>query len=164
MAAYAELKTMHQSSIPSNHTMASSRLHVMQNEIDLGDDFEPTCIAHPDTYLNKVLIGSSSGQLQLLNFASGKRLFTFSIADCSICCITPSPALDVVALGLSDGYVPIFAGCFSNQPSQVTTCFTNHMPSCKVRRDPSRCKPPPVVMTKISADIHEGHLRTCHEL
>ena len=77
----------------------------MQNEILLGDDFEPTCMAHPDTYLNKVVVGSFSGQLQLLNFASGKKLFTFDIAECSICCITPSPALDVVGLGLSDGCV-----------------------------------------------------------
>ena len=62
-------------------------------------------MAHPDTYLNKVVVGSSSGQLQLLNFASGKKLFTFDIAKCRICCITPSPALDVIGLGMSDGYV-----------------------------------------------------------
>ena len=60
-------------------------------------------MAHPDTYLNKVVIGSASGHLQLWNFASGKKLFDFPIADCKVCCVVPSPALDVVGLGLSDG-------------------------------------------------------------
>lgn len=77
----------------------------MQNVIDLGPDYLPTCMAHPDTYLNKVLIGSASGQLQLWNFASGKKLYTFNVGQSKICCLTPSPALDVIAIGLSDGYI-----------------------------------------------------------
>ena len=37
----------------------------------------PTCMAHPDTYLNKVLVGGTSGRLQLWNFESGQMLHSF---------------------------------------------------------------------------------------
>eukprot|EP00976_Prorocentrum_cordatum_P018693 378822-Prorocentrum_minimum.AAC.3 len=36
-------------------------------EMDILSDFTPTAITHPDTYLNKVLIGSEEGRLQLWN-------------------------------------------------------------------------------------------------
>lgn len=48
--------------------------------MSLGPQFgAPSCMAHPDTYINKVLIGSSSkaGQLQLWNFATQQLLHTF---------------------------------------------------------------------------------------
>ncbi|MCI29909.1 WD-repeat protein-like protein, partial [Trifolium medium] len=35
--------------------------------IKLDHNFIPTCIVHPDTYLNKVLIGSEQGTMQLWN-------------------------------------------------------------------------------------------------
>ena len=74
-----------------------------QVTIDLGDDITPTCMAHLDTYLNKVVVASQQGTLQLWNFSKGTRLFTFKVADCSIKCLAPSPALDVIGIGLADG-------------------------------------------------------------
>ena len=71
--------------------------------MDLGSGFGATCMAHPDTYLNKIVVGSSSGKLQLWNFSTGQMLCEFRLAQCSICCVVPSPALDVVAVGLADG-------------------------------------------------------------
>lgn len=63
-------------------------------------------MAHPDTYLNKVVVGSQEGKLQLWNFATGKMLYEFtSLGDAAVRCIAPSPALDVVGLGMSDGCV-----------------------------------------------------------
>ncbi|KAJ6699672.1 WD REPEAT-CONTAINING PROTEIN 36 [Salix purpurea] len=41
--------------------------NVPVGHILLGDKFIPTCMMHPDTYLNKVLIGSQEGGLQLWN-------------------------------------------------------------------------------------------------
>lgn len=64
-----------------------------------------TCFAHPDTYLNKVVVGGASGQLQIWNFVTAQCLHTFTVADCGVCCVAPSPALDVVGLGLQDGCV-----------------------------------------------------------
>ena len=75
----------------------------LQVTIDLGDDFVPTCMAHPDTYLNKVVVGSQQGSMQLWNFIKGTRLYDFSVADCAIKCLAPSPALDVIGIGMADG-------------------------------------------------------------
>lgn len=75
---------------------------LVQKSIYLGDNLEPTCMAHPPTYLNKVLIGFADGTVQLRNINSDTLLYTFSM-ESRICCIEPSPALDVVGLGLADG-------------------------------------------------------------
>lgn len=61
-------------------------------------------MAHPDTYLNKIAIGSQEGRIQLWNFASGKMLYEFTgFAEGAVKCIAPSPALDVVGIGMSSG-------------------------------------------------------------
>ena len=69
----------------------------------MGEGFTPTRMAHPDTYLNKVVVASQQGTLQLWNFSKGTRLYDFKVADCAIKCLAPSPALDVVGIGLADG-------------------------------------------------------------
>ncbi|KAG2482597.1 hypothetical protein HYH03_018481 [Edaphochlamys debaryana] len=71
--------------------------------LDLGPGFQPTCMAHPDTYLNKVLVGSEGGQLALWNFRTGTRLHTFKGWGSPVRCLAASPALDVVGVGLGDG-------------------------------------------------------------
>lgn len=48
-------------------------------EMRLESGFEPTCIAHPDTYLNKVLVGSRDGRMQLWNFASAKMVYEVTL-------------------------------------------------------------------------------------
>ena len=65
----------------------------------------PTCVAHPATYLNKVLVGSAEGGLQLWNVATGKRIYAFQGWGSAVTCVAPSPALDVVGIGLEDGCV-----------------------------------------------------------
>ena len=80
----------------------SGGLWNLQASISVGADFQPTCMAHPDTYLNKIIIGSKSGKVELWNFISGKRLYTFDF-KATVRCLCPSPALDVVAVGLEDG-------------------------------------------------------------
>ena len=73
------------------------------SELDLGDDFTPTCLAHPQTYLNKIVIGSSDGRMQLWNFVSEKLVYEFASLNSGVCCIVPSSALDIVGIGLHDG-------------------------------------------------------------
>mmetsp|Transcript_46017 Transcript_46017/g.59119 ORF Transcript_46017/g.59119 Transcript_46017/m.59119 type:complete len:1225 (+) Transcript_46017:40-3714(+) len=72
----------------------------------------PTVMIHPDTYVNKVLIGSSDGSLSLWNIRSGKHLYSFKSiqtlknkSGVSITSMEQSPALDVVAVGMQDGSV-----------------------------------------------------------
>lgn len=71
--------------------------------IQLPQGFVPTCMAHPDTYLNKIVVGSDDGRMQLWNFSSGKLIHEFASLGSAVRCIAPSPALDVVGIGLADG-------------------------------------------------------------
>ena len=48
-----------------------------QGRIQLEPGFQPTCMAHPDTYVNKVLLGGADGRLQLWNFVTQTLLYTF---------------------------------------------------------------------------------------
>jgi U3 small nucleolar RNA-associated protein 21 len=34
-------------------------------------------MAHPDTYLNKVVLGGADGSMQLVNFVTGQHVFSF---------------------------------------------------------------------------------------
>uniref|UniRef100_A0A1D1ZKQ4 WD repeat-containing protein 36 n=1 Tax=Anthurium amnicola TaxID=1678845 RepID=A0A1D1ZKQ4_9ARAE len=73
----------------------------------LEEKFSPTCIMHPDTYLNKVIIGSQEGSFQLWNINTQKKLYEFKGWNASIHCCVSSPALDVVAFGCSDGKIHV---------------------------------------------------------
>ncbi|KAL8172434.1 hypothetical protein V2J09_024238 [Rumex salicifolius] len=77
------------------------------DHIVLGGGFTPRCIMHPDTYLNKVVIGSEEGSLQLWNVSSKKKLYDFKHWKSPICCCVSSPALDVVAVGCADGKIHV---------------------------------------------------------
>ncbi|RAL53865.1 hypothetical protein DM860_004336 [Cuscuta australis] len=73
----------------------------------LGDNFTPSCIMHPDTYLNKVIVGSQEGTLELWNISTNKKLYEFTRWKSSINCCISSPALDVVAVGCADGKIHV---------------------------------------------------------
>ncbi|KAL4383697.1 hypothetical protein GQ457_15G029390 [Hibiscus cannabinus] len=75
--------------------------------IKLDAKFTPTCIMHPDTYLNKVLIGSQEGPLQLWNISTKKKLYEFKGWNSSVCSCVSSPALDVIAVGCADGTIHV---------------------------------------------------------
>lgn len=66
--------------------------------------FTPTALLHPATYLNKVLLGSPSGVMQLWNMRSRARVHEFDRGwGSAVTALAQSPALDVVAAGLADG-------------------------------------------------------------
>lgn len=44
-------------------------------------DFRASCILHPSTYLNKILIGSKDGQLKLLNIKTYQTIFDFNSSE-----------------------------------------------------------------------------------
>ncbi|XP_043694256.1 WD repeat-containing protein 36 [Telopea speciosissima] len=73
----------------------------------LEDKFNPSCIMHPDTYLNKVIIGSQEGSLQLWNISTKKKIYEFKAWNSPIFCCVSSPALDVVAVGCADGKIHV---------------------------------------------------------
>ncbi len=72
-----------------------------------------TVAAHPSTYLNKYLIGYSSGALELWNVRKQKLIYKFQshmeviggTSAPAVTCVEQSPALDVMAVGYADGHI-----------------------------------------------------------
>lgn len=69
--------------------------------------FDVSAIMHPSTYLNKVLLGSSQGALQLWNIKTSKMLFTFPGWSAGVTVLQQSPAVDVVGIGTATGRIII---------------------------------------------------------
>ncbi|GJQ15250.1 hypothetical protein GpartN1_g7041.t1 [Galdieria partita] len=82
--------------------------HEKLSEFYLSVGFSVTCVEHPETYLNKVLLASEQGQLQLWNVRTCRLLYEFESFGCAITSMRSTPALDIVALGLSDGRTILF--------------------------------------------------------
>ncbi|XP_013888907.1 WD repeat-containing protein 36 [Austrofundulus limnaeus] len=69
--------------------------------------FDVSAMMHPSTYLNKVLLGSSQGALQLWNIKTSKLLFTFPGWSAGVTVLQQSPAVDVVGVGTATGRIII---------------------------------------------------------
>ncbi|KAM4707414.1 WD repeat-containing protein 36 [Discoglossus pictus] len=70
-------------------------------------NFAISAIMHPSTYLNKILLGSQQGGLQLWNVKTNKLLFTFPGWESGVTVLQQAPAVDVVAVGLTCGKIII---------------------------------------------------------
>ena len=64
---------------------------------------EVSALCHPSSYLDKVLVGSSQGHLQLWNLRTTKLVYTFDGWGSGVTVLQQAPAIDVVAIGLSSG-------------------------------------------------------------
>lgn len=94
--------------IDINERSIIDNIHLIQNSTI-------TSIIHPDTYINKFLIGYANGNIELWNIRSNKRIHNFtshinyfkqydSEYICpSISCMEQSPAYDIIALGFESG-------------------------------------------------------------
>jgi U3 small nucleolar RNA-associated protein 21 len=58
-------------------------------------------------FLHQVIVGSEEGPLQLWNISTKKKLYDFKGWESPVRCSVSSPALDVVAVGCSDGTVHV---------------------------------------------------------
>ncbi|CDF39678.1 WD40-repeat containing protein [Chondrus crispus] len=92
-------------SIPSSTKRTLPIEGAILADITLPPKFELTAIAHPPTYLNKVLLGASDGRCILLNLRTKKIIHEFDSFPAAVTILEPSPVLDVVAVGLADGRV-----------------------------------------------------------
>ena len=83
----------------------------IQNEITFHDSFTATAFVHPSTYLNKVLVGSSQGELQLWNTRTCSLIHSFppssSTDPSAVTSLTQSPAIDVIGVGYANGVVKV---------------------------------------------------------
>ncbi|KAF8626613.1 hypothetical protein AX15_004783 [Amanita polypyramis BW_CC] len=99
---------------------------IMNTELESTIEFEPrfaaVSILHPATYINKVLIASSQGSLQLWNIWSQTCIYEFPVSKLlslpsahglndpgsAITALTQSPAIDVVGIGFTSGNIVIY--------------------------------------------------------
>lgn len=63
---------------------------------------------HPSTYLNKILVASTQGTMQIWNIRTGKLIYQFKSFGSAITCLVQSPVVDVVAIGLLNGSVILY--------------------------------------------------------
>lgn len=67
--------------------------------------FTITYLLHPATYINKILLASSQGSLQLWNISKQKSIYLYNMFKCRITCLVQTPALHVVAIGYESGLI-----------------------------------------------------------
>ncbi len=75
--------------------------------INLGREFHPSFVMHPNTYMNKVLVGSATGKLQLWNIRTGSLIMDFKGYSNGISFMEQAPTVDIVAIGLENGEIDV---------------------------------------------------------
>lgn len=71
------------------------------------ETFDVTCINHPSTYTNKILLGSKQGTLKLMNIRTQKTIYEFAGWNSPVTTIEQAPVIDVVAIGLANGIIVV---------------------------------------------------------
>lgn len=71
------------------------------------ENFSISAMMHPVTYINKILIGSTQGSMQLWNLKTAKQVYAFNTWKSPITILEQAPAVDVVAVGLASGEICI---------------------------------------------------------
>lgn len=69
--------------------------------------FDPSAVMHPVSFLNKILLGSSQGAMQLWNIKTGKLLYSFRGWAAGVTVLQQSPAVEVVGVGMATGRIVI---------------------------------------------------------
>ena len=68
----------------------------------------PSLLPHaPKHLLNKVLVGSTTGKLQLWNIRTGSLIMNFKGYSSGITFIQQAPSVDIVAVGLENGEIDV---------------------------------------------------------
>jgi U3 small nucleolar RNA-associated protein 21 len=84
----------------------------------------PTALLHPDTYVNKVAVGTASGSVLIVNVRTGAVVHECRLPGAggvAVTCLAQSPVVDVVAAGLADGRVIVH-----NLRADATVCTFAH--------------------------------------
>ncbi|CAG8563436.1 14007_t:CDS:10 [Funneliformis caledonium] len=77
-------------------------------EIQFDENFTLSTIVHPSTYLNKILLGSKQGIMQIWNIRTKKVKYSFPSFGSAITFLTQSPVVDVIAIGLLNGTIILY--------------------------------------------------------
>lgn len=99
--------------------MWSTETYELFTTITFDTDFVATCLLHPATYLNKVIVGSAQGSLQLWNIRTSTCIHKFSPSNLQnlpstskspspVTVMVQSPAIDVIGIGFASGEIAIY--------------------------------------------------------
>lgn len=87
-------------------------------EIQFNESFTAVNMLHPSTYLNKIIVASAQGDMQLWNVKTMTLIYSFSSTHLRrnlpgsvskpITALQQSPAIDVIAIGYIDGLVSLY--------------------------------------------------------
>ncbi|CAA7270921.1 unnamed protein product [Cyclocybe aegerita] len=96
----------------------------LESSISFDPDFTATSVLHPATYLNKVVVASTQGTLQLWNTKTKSCIHKFSSSrltsspssnastsndhGSAIAALVQSPAIDVVGIGFTSGEISVY--------------------------------------------------------
>lgn len=69
--------------------------------------FSVSTALHPSTYINKILLGSQQGSLQLWNIRTSKLVYSFLGWNSAVTALEQAPAIDVVGIGLANGHIKL---------------------------------------------------------
>ncbi|GFS88390.1 WD repeat-containing protein 36 [Nephila pilipes] len=98
----------HLIAVYENNTLLVWDIATEKITVEIGlSNFSVSAIVHPSTYLNKILIGSHSGSLQLWNLKTNKLIYTFHGWNSPVTVLEQAPAINVVAIGLECGDIYI---------------------------------------------------------
>lgn len=100
----------HLLSVDRNSTLMIWDIKSEENVLEIAYSNASFCITtllHPSTYLNKILIGSKQGSLELRNIRTDKVIYTFAGWGKPVTVLEQAPALNVVAIGLESGDIYI---------------------------------------------------------
>jgi U3 small nucleolar RNA-associated protein 21 len=112
---------------------------------------------HPSTYLNKVLIGSIEGPLQLLNIRTLQCIYTFPGWSSEVTCMAQSPAVDVVAIGTADGCIRLHHLKFDQTLMTFTQAKDGRVTALSFRTDD---RAPWLASGATTGDVHVWNLET----
>ena len=118
IAARALVNGSNAGSSEENLLVNETPVRELETFSEASGDCRVRCMVHPQTYVNKVLVGGDKGRMELWNFSTGALVYTFNLGMPSaaasgkkgglgnaVCSLASAPALDVVAVGLADGSV-----------------------------------------------------------
>lgn len=78
------------------------------SEVEIDQKESVSCMVHPATYLNKLVLGKIDGTLEIWNIRTVKIVYKFQSFKAAITCLEQSPVLDIISIGLADGRIFIY--------------------------------------------------------
>ncbi|KAE9246299.1 hypothetical protein PF004_g4861 [Phytophthora fragariae] len=122
--------------------------------------FTPTTMMHPDTYLNKILVGSEEGALQLWNIRKMKCIYEFKGWGSAVTALEQSPAVDIVSVGLADGRLMVHHLQMDERVMDFKQEQQSGITAVSFRTDAGASTTPLVVSGSRSGDIAVWNLQT----